>query len=413
MLRIADSADTKLWLDTSETTGLPSRRAERRGKVKVASASVASLVVVVLVWSFMMAPDIVRVADPEAEGRNDFSVSVAALSINETLGAVLMAVDRGATFASGTPTRRDIPFGTPRPLSRGHARVMLQQVQQPTRAYSGQQDVTVLTGQGYLTGTVKITEVPDAGATVSVIDAADNTFMSGFVPSMITPELPNVEALDFEFCTSGCDMVAGVPVAVLQARWRGALVARWWIDAERSLILRSERYDATGQLLLSSGFSEIDYTPRDARAEVTSRPLVGAMQLKLPTESRGTDWCVGLDECPDELAGLPLVAYSSSERNGDHVMKLVYSDGIVTMTVLRQPGFLAPGGQPARQFKSLGMPSVVAWQSGDAVMVVATNGAAAQLSAASEVLPHDDPASPGVGWQLSRGFSRLVGSAGR
>lgn len=381
---------------------------------KVATASVASLVVVVLAWSFMMAPDIARVSDPEGEARSDFSVSVAALSINETLGAVLMAVDRGATFASGQPAKRDIPFGTPRHISQSSARTLLQRLQTPTQAYSGWQDVTVLAGESHVTATVRITELPGAGTTLSVIDAEDNTFMSGFVPSVSSPELPDIHSLDFALCPQGCDMVAGVPVAVLQATWNGTLVSRWWVDLDRTLVMRTERYDATGGLLLSTGFTEIDFSPRDASSIATSRPLIGLMQLKtVPEAAENVDWCVGLAECPPELAGLPLVAYSSSESNGEPVMKLVYSDGIVTMTVLRQPGFLTPDGQIARQFRSVGMPSVLAWQSGDAVIVVSTNGAPVQLTAAAEALPHDDPSSPGLAWQLSRGFERLVGNGGR
>ena len=116
---------------------------------------------------------------------------------------------------------------------------------------------------------------------------------------------------------------------------------------------------------------------------------------------------MGLPECPLELAGLPLVAHASSGEGEKSYQRLVYSDGVRTLSVSWTPGVLAGGNRVSDD--SPGLPQVSVWQVGEGVVSVATNGPRTLMAEACKTLPQMQENKFGFVERMGSGLGRLVG----
>ncbi len=355
----------------------------------------------VLVIAFLVAPEPPLIDSPVKQAREQYSLSTTATSVNEAVGAVLLAHERGASF--GHP-RHQLARATmakaPRPLTRAAAAAMLER-EGPT--HSGTQRVWISAGdEGFHVTDVRVDEVAGEGTSLVVLDDTGNRFMSWFVPSSTCCQTEHGPPWTFvKF--SGLDQVAGRWADVVEARDdAGRRVARWWVDRDDGLLLWSERYDTQGIPTIISGFTKV----RVGEAHLAEDPTeLVSMNPVSSSEAKG--WCVGLLKCPSNVAGLPLVAHASSDVHGGKSMRLFYSDGFRSLSVVWHEGRLKdslPAGD-----HTVGFPEVAVWQSGGGVVSVATNGTPDMLEVASAQLPGEAAWEPSVMEQVGRGLARLAG----
>ena len=196
--------------------------------------------------------------------------------------------------------------------------------------------------------------------------------------------------------------MAGRSASVVEARSDGHLVARWWLDDETGLPLWVERYDTTGRPMLVFGFVSINIGTAQLATDSTQ-----PYPMESVSSASTSGWCVGLPECPMELGGLSLVARAGSGKGESVYQRLVYSDGVRTLSVSWTPGVLAGGSRVSDN--SPGLPQVAAWQVGEGVISVATNGPRALMAEACKALPKLRENKFGLLERMGSGLGRLVG----
>lgn len=216
--------------------------------------------------------------------------------------------------------------------------------------------------------------------------------------------------------------VAGRAAEVVEARRAdGSVAARLWLDAEHALPLRREVYDEHGRALSASAFVEVDLVeaaPRAARTASRAHSAGGG-----GTDARATLSRADLERlrsagwrCPGALDG-SLVLYRAS-RHGDAV-HLGYSDGVATLSVFEQPGYLdsdALDGFEAQDvaggvvYARPGPPSQFTWVTeGDRVITVVADGPVSDVESVLDALPPDPADRPGgLLERIVRGAKRLV-----
>lgn len=355
----------------------------------------------VLVIAFLVAPEPQLVGSAVKQAREQFSLSATAVSVNEAVGAVLFAHERGASFGTSQHrSPRSTMVSRPQPLSRASAATMLEG-EGPT--HSGTQRVWISAGgDGFHAADVRVDEVKGEGSSLVVLDAAGQRFMSWFVPSSSCCEASDGPPWSFSRYT-GTDQVAGRWAEVVEARdYSGRRVARWWVDSGNGLILWSERYGPDGNPTIISGYTEL----RLGEAHL-AEDRVELVSMNPVTSSGAKGWCFGLTHCPTTLAGLPLVAHASSVVPGERSMRLFYTDGFRGLSVVWAEGLLQ--GNIRITDHAAGFPEVAVWQSGDAIISVATNGSMDLLREASAQLPDEEPWDPSVFDRVGRGLARLAG----
>lgn len=420
LLSIAgDESGKPLWLQAGgDARALPSRRAQRVRRFRIAALSGTATALVVLTLALLMAPDLRQITDPARVARQDFSASVAALGMNEPVAAVLFALDRGARFERTTDIVGADASTAPANYSEAHlsASMMLVSAMQaeqrlvtarrPQQPVIGVQRVHLFDGEAYIDARVRVHDHPTNGVSVTVFDASGDEFLSGSVTaSEAWSASPVSSNLDYYASDATVGTIAGRAVILLEARDEDLPVARWWLAQDDGMLLRSERYDAYGRVVLASEYESIDTA--STQSTVAAAPSMAL--LPAANQQVEDDWCHGWTTCPLELASLPLVAYASSGPADATVMHLVYSDGLTTLSVVRQPGLLAPGGVAFTEYSKQDVPMVRAWQSGAAVVVVATNGSPDVVQAARSELPSEPAVRPDLWWRLGAGFDRLLG----
>ncbi|RMB58434.1 hypothetical protein EAX62_14700 [Tessaracoccus antarcticus] len=367
-------------------------------------SSVAAITILasVLAIAFLVAPEPQMVASAVKQAREQFSLSATAVSVNESVGAVLFAHERGASFGpSRHQSARPMMVSDALPITRAAASAMLEG-EGPT--HSGMQRVYISAGDGgFHEAQVRVDEVEGEGTSLVVLDATGQRFMSWFVPSGSCCQAGEGPPWTF-WKYRGSDQVAGRWADVIEARDEEKhRVARWWVDPGSGLVLWSERYGADGAPTIMSGFKDIQigkaHLAQDHVQLVSMNPVSS-------TGSKG--WCTGLPQCPASLAGLPLVTHaSSSSVRGERSMRLFYSDGFRSVSVVWSEGQL-PGAKPI-QDHAAGFPDVAVWQVGDGIVSVASNGSPEMLQEASSQLPGEQLWDPSVLERIGRGLSRLAG----
>ena len=383
---------------------LPSIRRRRTRLAVRSGAALLAVMVSVVVLAVLVAPEPVRLADPVKSAREQYSMSSSAISVTEAVGAVVLAYERGADLGeSSSYARRAMPHGGSE-LGAEQAAALLRASTEADLTLTGVQRVWISNGDGrYRTADVHTTKVEGQGAMLEVMDARGDRFSSSFLPEFSARPVAAPERWSF---TQGVlpEQVAGRAAVRLVASDDGGAVASWWVDPTNGLLLWAERYDTTGAVSLAVGYTQLSL----GTAQFHEDSLTQLIALQPATASGTAGWCVGLPTCPQEIGGLPLVAYSSSERNGATSMNLVYSDGIETAVVGWTEGVLGDAVTSRTDLAS-GLPTVSLWQSGPAVVSVTTNGSPELLAAISGQLPGEEPFAPTVLDRAAAGLSRLTG----
>ncbi|MFT3887494.1 MAG: anti-sigma factor [Arachnia sp.] len=152
-------------------------------------------------------------------------------------------------------------------------------------------------------------------------------------------------------------------------------------------------------------------TAREHYLAARSADRAAAALLSLrPAEAEDDDeddeWCFGLPRCPHEVAGMPLIGYAPTVREGSSGLNLVYSDGVHTAVVGWTEGRLEEG-ETGLTDEEAGLPTVAVWQCGDAVVFVASDGDEETLSRIMAQLPEEQPYQETLMDRVSAGLSRL------
>lgn len=382
---------------------LPSARRIRQRRVAQGSVALLAVVMSAVVFAVLIAPDPVRIVDPVKSAREQFSMSSSAISINEAFGAVLLAFDRGADLGQPISYQPREAVGHPERVSSERAVDLLRASTQSEASLTGLQQVWVSDGDGlYRSAEVRTTKVAGEGAKLEVYDARGDRFLSSFLPAF--GHRPVAAPRDWTFTENPKpEPILGREAIHLQAFEDGSPVAGWWFDTGTGVLLWSERYASTGAVSLAMGFKELTYGDH----VTISGDLTQQLSLQPVTASQTDGWCVGLATCPQEVGGLPLVAYASSDSQGKRSMTLVYSDGFESAVVGWTEGVLADGVGRTHS-EGVGLTAVELWQCGDAVVWVTTNGSDDLLKRITADLPAEQPYRASILDRISMGVKRLV-----
>lgn len=394
-----DEAGAPLYL--SATGGRhPSARRERARVATFGGAAFVAVVMSVVVLAVMIAPEPSRLPNPLRTAREQFSMSAAAISINEAIGAVLLASDRGADLGTSVPYEPMPQTAAATPVSAERAAEMLRGAATPRLSLSGTQSVYVSDGEQYRTARVRVSKAAGEGSQLEVLDANGDRFSAAFLQTLSEHTVRAPE--DWRFALADAqEEIYGRSAVRLTATESGHAVAAWWFDEATGLLLWNERYDTDGSVTLAAGFTELELGPTQLS---TDAMLV--ISLEPASASGSAGWCVGLPACPATLAGLPLIAYSSSDREHARSMTLVYSDGFETAVVGWAEGLL--GQAQLRADSVAGLPSVEMWQAGPATVWVSTNGSRALLREICAGLPAPADYDPSLGEKIVAGLQRLI-----
>lgn len=151
------------------------------------------------------------------------------------------------------------------------------------------------------------------------------------------------------------------------------------------------------------------YTAALSREDADAGPKAQSVAFPTPTvvvDDADDDWCFGLLRCPEEVAGMPLVAYLPTVREDIRALSLIYSDGEHTAVVGWTQGRLDDG--LGRTDEAEGLPTVAVWQCGDAVVFVASDGDEEMLSRIMAQLPDEQPYEEDFLERVSAGLNRLI-----
>ena len=212
------------------------------------------------------------------------------------------------------------------------------------------------------------------------------------------------------------DTCTGRRTHVVEARRPGvegeaAVAGRFWVDAESSLVLRREVFDASGRLVRSTAFASVDIGPADRSSLPDADEPLPAVDV---TALRTQGWDV-----PASLAGhLELYDARLQEHEGGDVLHLSYSDGLSTLSLFAQRGRL--GGRSLAGFapQRLGRSSVwvrtasspqrVVWGGSGQVFTLLTDAPPDTVRDVVAALPHDREPRTGILARIGRGLSRLA-----
>ncbi|GAB3817597.1 hypothetical protein GCM10028820_18820 [Tessaracoccus terricola] len=408
--RIAGGAShAPLYMAAGAPGELPSRRRERNRRLRQGGIAGLGALATMFVLALMLAPDPPTVENPVHMAREEYSLSITSISINETIGAVLLAHERGAQLSEPVTQRaRTGIVGSPFEISAEAAAEALSQSIAADLTYSGTQRVWISDGQGaFYANDVRVDEVAGEGSTLSVLDARGDEFVSWFVPSSSCCSSSSPTGWTF-FEYEGRDQVAGRWAKVIEARdVDNHTVSKWWVDTANGLVLWTERYDTFGRPTVISGFTDLELD----RASLAPDGIeLSVMNIPVAVVSEPVqEWCTGLRYCPEMLAGMPLVAHASSEVGNRATMRLVYSDGFRSISVCWTEGLLAADGATRVHDDTPGMPEVEVWQAGDGVVSVATNGGLAVLDRAVSALPPEEAWQPTLLERFREGLARVGG----
>lgn len=392
--------DAPLYMSGGPRCALPSRRKQRQRRLLRSSGAVVAVLASVLVIAFLVAPEPPTVSNAVSEAREQYFLSTTAVNVNEAVGAVLLAHERGATL--GHPEHqgaRSTMVSKPHRITRSTAAALLEG-EGPT--HSGTQRVWISDGESaYHVTDVQVDEVLDEGSNLVVLDASGERFLSWFVPSNVCCQSGDGPPWSF-WQYQGMDQVAGRWANVVEARdAEDRRVARWWVDHDGGLVLWSERYDVAGKPTIISGYTSLQMN--EAQLADDQAQLV---QMAPVSSTGAREWCVGLEECPSTLGGLPLIARSSSEKHGGASLQLLYSDGFRSLSVVWSEGKLQ--GTTRTSGYEPGLPDVAVWQFGEGIISVTTNGSRELLHHACSQLPGERAFEPTVMERIGRGLSQLI-----
>ncbi|RRD51407.1 anti-sigma factor [Arachnia propionica] len=395
-------SDQPLYLTTGSSKDLLTR-SQRLGRTLTRSG-VATVVVLVTLLGLGLAlgQEPTTLEDPVGSAREQYSQSIAAISVNEAVGAAMSARQRGMRSAPVRVEPRAVVAGRPQPLSEEKALALLTGDRHRV-SYSGTQRVWLgEVGDSYQVHDVGIDVVAGQGAGVTVRDDRGRVFLSWFVPALGCCDAAAEPGRRFHTYREQT-VVAGRAARLVEAHRGDQVVARWWVDAEHDVVLWFERYDSRGVPVVVAGYVSI----RFGETEIHHDEAAPQPMLQAATSADRDGWCRGLPSCPTHLAGLPLVAFATSDDTEAPWQRLVYSDGMRTVSVSWTSGVLPEGTRVDDD--SRGQPHVSAWQAGDGVISVATTDSRALLVRACGELPTEQEHRFSLADRIGSGWRRLLG----
>lgn len=222
---------------------------------------------------------------------------------------------------------------------------------------------------------------------------------------------------------AGEDAVAGRHTDVIEAfRSDGSVAAKLWLDRETGLPLRRESFAQDGYPLSASAFIDITIGGPDPCCEspsgadsaaVYEQPEDTMLRWDDIEDLRDDGW-----HCPGSLGeGMDLY---EARRVGDAI-QLSYSDGVMTVSVFEQSGWLDPEkleGYGTSDYEDgvvytrPGPPARLMWSSGGRVITVVAEAPLASVRDLLQQLPPDPAAEPeqkkdGFGDRIARGAQRV------
>lgn len=302
-------------------------------------------------------------------------------------------------------------------------------------SYTGVAAVQEWGAEGGVSRVVDVERIAGTATRVRVRGSMDDPVLTSDrgVPSVAPGDAGRMLGLladSYAVSFAAVDRVAGRSAQVVQAhRADGGLAARVWLDRRSGLVLRREVYDAVGHTVQSASFLSLRVLGRtfagsdDVVPEWGSGPTAVAAQAW--AEQVDTDVLPAWRErgwaCPEALPErLTLVDVRRAEAEGGDVLQLVYSDGLVTVSLFEQRGRLEPGALEGFRAADVagvqawtrpGAPAQVVWQSGDSVLTLVADAPSDVVAAVVAALP-GAPATPdGLVDRVARGWSRVVDAA--
>lgn len=247
-----------------------------------------------------------------------------------------------------------------------------------------------------------------ASGSVTAFDPDDPIMLSGASPSSLGLEAvaegtrwATLLASGYVTTIAGTDHVTGEACTVLaSARGDGSLAAKIWISNGTGLVLQRQIFDAHGQLLRYSAFTELALVDDDDVSDVTT----ALRAANAPSSAGETLSAAQLSAArstgvvaPETLAGsLTMVDARGFGTGTTATTQLTYSDGLSSMTVSEQRGRLPadppPGWRRVTRDGTVvqqrtGSPDRVAWANRGTVFTVVSDTDEATLDAAVRALP--------------------------
>lgn len=415
LLKIAgERADEPLWarpFDRSQAGALPSlRRRKRQAVAGVMTMTCLLLAGLVGVGWAAAPPTRTPALDPGPVARSEF----AAVQGETALANPAVIAARAAEATETKTGEAEVPPGPVGAFSTEEAGDWLHRAEAARLAvpHAGLQTVQIRHLAGFWVASVDVEVAPGRSTRVAFPDRAGVT-RSALVPAEESKGLDRIVA-DHRILVAPGPTVAGRDTVVVEARAGDRSAARWWVDRETALILWQQTFDTSGATTLSAGYRSISVGPHEDPTHLPPRLVIRSSTANLTLASVGTLQGQGW-QCADRLAGLDLARVRSDRA--DPMVHTVYGDGIITLSVLQQKGALtgAPDGfvwDPGmRAYRSLGITTMYAWQSGDTVFTVVTDGPAGLAERAVAELPHESPVLRTRVDRVVDGWLHLIGVA--
>ena len=406
--------------------GLPSQRRVRRLKATAAAIAVGTTVVAVAVVGYATAPSgqLGVVADPAGRAQAAFSSGLRQFTLaSDSLSAVMLTDPAELVVADHPGARGSGPsmaFG--RALDQGRARSTMQRAAEAVDAvsYSGVQSFYVARNGSMYAAVVELEARTGQGSQIRVRQWAGDQVLKGFLPAGFnSPRLVDddlLRLLERNYTLTGFEgaHVAGRTATMVAASQAGRIAARWWVDEETGLVLWHETYDQNGVVELSFGFTAVRVTPAAEMIDHLLPRLAGSTATTALTTSNGSWLRASGWYCGSKVAGLDLVRVRSDHADDPHAVHLIYSDGLTTVGVFQDRGWLAVPPEGSRWDDALqaytfdGASAMATWQSGDVVFTVVTDGPVEILARAVGSLPRGKADTPTTMERIKEGWVAIL-----
>jgi anti-sigma factor RsiW len=404
---------------------LPSERHIRRLRLGAAGLAVGALVTTAVGVGYAAAPvpSLALINDPSADAQAEFtSMLTQSPLVSDSIGAVMLAGTERLASARGLPqpARQDVKSESSLTSAEARGALVRASAAASRFSYTGTQVFTALLDGTTVSAVIQIDSRGEQGSQLTVINERAEKVLTGYARPAVTSRMADNQLLgllerNYRVSGSSGSTVAGRPATVVQASKGGVVAARWWIDDATGLLLGQETYDEQGQLILSSRFASIrigntsailKHLPPRLGVSTTTSALTVSSSPQLTAQG----W-----SCADSVAGLALVRVRTDRASSPHVLHLVYSDGLNTVSVFQRRGMLAAPPQGAPWDKGLGAyvgaahaPGLATWQSGTTVYTVITDGSTQLLADVVRALPHEPLSSPTTMERVQAGWADIL-----
>lgn len=398
----------------------PSHRGARRRGIIGSGVVLVTMGVAVIGAGWMASPQAVASIDePAAGSAAEFSATLAQMPLasHETTAVI-------ATDLSDLPTTQEEPSLPadpvhPVPLTPAQAAVELDRAIQANGQVNHRGEARVTLGQRKHRISVDVDVVAQSGQGMQLTVRRDDgaVLNEGFLPldssSIRMPSNRGTHDLVGGLSLTGTSgaVVAGRPATLVTAAGAGGAQRSWWIDDATGLLLWQSSSDASGQLLSSAGFTSVTVSDQPFLAHLAPRLMVPLTTASLTLGSApalaSTGWF-----CAGRLDGLELVRLRTDSELSPGVVQTVYTDGVSLVSVVQQRGRLAadlPGFRDVDGVwqQDAGGLRVAAWQSGDMVITVITDGPADLLTHSLRQLPPVERLSDSRLDRVRAGWARI------